>query len=80
MNKREMEDGGWYDFTPPVVVGGKKFPKGMCEFQVPKCPNEYVVCGIPEGGTEKESFVLRFTDRGVRVTPSNPPPPLRLVQ
>lgn len=65
-----MRDGEFYDLQPPSVIGGKKYVRVQCEYQVPNHPNEYVVRGIPEGGAVVESFVLRFTDRGVSVTPA----------
>jgi len=61
----EMKDGVFYDLRPPAVVLGKRFHRVICEYQVPGKPNEYVVKGIPEGGEKEESFVLRFTQKGV---------------
>jgi len=75
LTHRQMQDGQWYELTPPSKVNGKEFPLVFCEFQVPKNPNEYVVRGVPRGGSEEESFVLRFTDRGVRITPIETPVP-----
>ena len=63
-----MVDGQFYDLRPPSVNGAGTFTRVQCEYQVPNHPNEYVVKGIPEGGTEPKSFVLRFTDRGVSAT------------
>ena len=61
---REMEDNIFYDLDPPAIIGGKKFHRVQCEYQVPNKPDEYVVKGIPEGGEKEESFVLRFTQKG----------------
>ena len=80
MQTENMKDGQWYNLTPPSIIKGKKFPKVRCWYQVPSNPNEYVVCGVPEGGNEEETFILRFTDRGVKVTLSNPPPHLCLAK
>ncbi len=65
----QMEDGVFYNLEPPAVVKGEIFHRVECEYQVPNRPNEYVVNGIPEGGSQKKSFVLRFTQKG-RVRPS----------
>ena len=65
-----MKDGDFYDLKPPSRVGGKIFPRVQCEYRVPNNPNEYVVRGIPDGGDKPESFVLRFTDRGLTVNRS----------
>lgn len=64
MEKRHMEDGKWYLLKPPSVICGKVFKKVRCDRQVPGKPNEYMVSGIPEGGTKSEPFVLRFTEKG----------------
>jgi len=61
---REMEDNIFYDLDPPAIIGGKKFHRVQCEYQVPNKPDEYVVKGIPEGGKKEESFVLRFSKKG----------------
>ena len=61
---RQMEDNIFYELSPPAIIGGKKFNRVQCEYQVPNKPNEYVVKGIPEGGEKEESFVLRFTKKG----------------
>lgn len=60
----QMEDNVFYDLTPPAKIQGKSFPRVKCDFQVPDYPNEYVVKGIPVGGTKSESFILRFTGHG----------------
>ncbi len=65
-----MEDGAFYDLEPPSKTNGKVFRRVQCEYQVPNNVQEYVVRGIPEGHTDVETFVLRFTDRGMSVTPS----------
>lgn len=62
--KKRMEKGEWYLLNPPSVICGKIFKKVQCEYQVPNKPNEYSVCGIPEGGTKSGPFVLRFTENG----------------
>lgn len=67
----KMRDGEFYDLRPPSRIKGKIFPKVQCEYRVPNHPNEYVVRGIPDGGDEPESFVLRFTDRGLIVNRSD---------
>jgi len=64
----QMEDNVFYDLNPPAIIGGKKFHRIQCEYQVPNKPNEYVVKGIPEGEEKQESFVLIFTQKG-RVRP-----------
>jgi hypothetical protein len=79
---RHMIDGSWYDLSPPVNVRGKEFSKVCCEYQHPKYPNEYVVKGIPIGENDEESFVLKFTEKGTRVTLIDPPvqkPKLKIV-
>ena len=67
----QMEEGVFYDLNPPIIVVRRMppyerriFPKVQCEYQVPNHPDEYVVKGIPTGGTKEESFVLRFTKHG----------------
>ncbi|OGY42761.1 MAG: hypothetical protein A2Y67_02475 [Candidatus Buchananbacteria bacterium RBG_13_39_9] len=60
----QMEEGVFYDLTPPSVIQGKIYHRVMCEYRVPNQPDEYVVKGIPEGGVTPKSFVLKFTDRG----------------
>ncbi len=77
-----MEDLMWYTLVPPAIVGGKKFPFVLCEYQVPNQPNEFVVRGVPEGETTDEAFVLIFTERGrLKATPTAPPlQKLRLVR
>jgi hypothetical protein len=62
--QRMMEDGTWYDLDPPANVGRKVFRRVVCEYQVPNNPNEYSVRGIPDGGSEEEPFILRFTPDG----------------
>lgn len=71
MNQPQMEDGVFYDLIPPIVVEKKMSPhirktfsRVLCEYRVPDSPTEYVVKGIPEGETEEESFVLRFSKKG----------------
>jgi|GEM_PF-6726563 len=59
-----LENGVFYDLNPPSNIQGKIFPRVMCEYRVPAHPDEYVVKGIPQGGKEPESFVLKFTNRG----------------
>ena len=79
--KRNMEDKQWYVLSPSSMICGKVFKKVQCDCQVPGKPNEYIVSGIPEGGTKTESFVLQFTEMGgVRVIPASPPPHLRIVK
>jgi len=63
-----MEVGIFYDLDPPAVIGGKIFRRVECIFQVPGHPDEYVVRGIPDGGTTQESFGLKFTQQG-RIKP-----------
>lgn len=65
-----MQDGIFYDLDPPSLMHGKRFFRVKCVYRVPDAPKEYVVSGIPEGCSEEELFVLRFTERGVRVTRS----------
>ena len=66
-----MQDGVSYDLDPPSEVGGKPFDRVECKYQVPNNPNEYVVSGVPRGGAQIESFVLRFTKtRGTHVAVS----------
>ncbi len=60
----QMEDGVFYNLEPPAVVKGEIFHRVECEYQVPGRPNEYVVNGIPEGGDQGKSFVLRFAQKG----------------
>ncbi len=60
----QMQDGLFYNLKPPAIIGGKRFHRVQCEYQVPGKPNEYVVKGIPEGGKKEEPFVLRFTEKG----------------
>ncbi|GEM_PF-1042230 len=92
-NEPRMRDGEFYDLDSPFIVGGRKFTRVQCEYRVTyrvqPTSHEYVVRGIPEGGTEPESFVLRFTNRGVKVTPAHEKtftvvaptrPPLRLIK
>lgn len=77
----QMEDGVFYDLAPPAVVGGKTFHRVRCEYQVPNHPHEYVVRGVPEGGSEETSFVLRFSPQG-KVQPTrsqNQDPVLKLI-
>ncbi|MBT3690387.1 hypothetical protein HOE31_00330 [bacterium] len=73
--KRDMIDGKWYKLTPPSVIGGKSYSLVCCEYKDlnPKYPNDYIVKGISEGGTELESFILRFGDKGVCVELAEPP-------
>jgi len=61
---RQMEDNIFYDLNPPAIIGGKRFHRVQCEYQVPNKPDEYAVKGIPEGGEKEESFILRFTQKG----------------
>jgi len=69
-----MENGRWYVLDPAsIIIHRKSFYLVRCLFQNPSRPNEYVVCGIPAGENKEESFVLNFTDGGVRVTPTGPP-------
>lgn len=75
-----MEAGKWYNLSPPSVVNGKKYHKVRCWYKVPNQKNEYVVNGIPEGSEKEQSFVLQFTDHGVKVTPTVPPPHLYVVK
>ena len=73
-----MRDGVFYDLIPPSNIQGKIFDHVQCEYQVPNSPDEYVVHGVPRGGTDIESFVLRFSeDKGVRVTESKDQGPER---
>ena len=68
----QMKEGMFYGLNPPAMIGDKIFHKVQCEYQVPRRPNEFVVKGIPQGATEIESFVLRFTPNGrVRPLPSS---------
>jgi len=60
----QMEEGVFYDLNPSAAVKGERFSRVQCEYRVPNNPNEYVVKGIPDGGTRKKSFVLRFTKGG----------------
>src|SRR3989344_3870784 len=53
-----MRDGVFYDLIPPSNIQGKIFDHVQCEYQVPNSPDEYVVHGVPRGGTDIESFVL----------------------
>lgn len=81
MEKRHMEKGEWYLLNPPSVVWGKIFKKVKCDYQVPGKPNEFIVSGIPEGGTKNEPFVLRFTEKGsVVATRTDPPRHLHIVK
>jgi len=59
-----MQDGVFYDLSPPAIIAGKRFHRVQCEYQVPNKPEEYVVKGIPEGGEREEPFLLRFGQRG----------------
>jgi len=68
----QMNEGTFYDLDPPAVIKGKVFRRVRCEDQVSNSSNEFVVKGIPQEGTETESFVLRFTSSG-RVQPSLSP-------
>lgn len=63
-----MEDGVWYDLTPPANIKGKKFHRVICEYRVPNKPNWYSVRGVPEGGKKEEPFILQFSAKG-RVMP-----------
>ena len=63
----QMQDAVFYDLNPRVIIDGAEFSRIQCHFRVPDKPNEYVVSGIPVGGTEVQQFVLRFTDRGTTV-------------
>ncbi len=74
-----MENDKWYDLAPPSVINGKKYHKVRCWYKVPNQENEYVVRGTPDGHDDEESFVLRFTDKGVKVTPSKPSSHLKVV-
>ena len=65
----DMTNDTWYDLVPASVINGKKIHKACCRFRDVNKPNEYVMEGIPEGETEKESFILRFTEKG-RVCPT----------
>ena len=66
-----MQKGVYYDLHPPSNIQGKNFDRVQCEYEGPNSPGEYVVRGVPQGGTETESFVLRFgKDVGVSVTES----------
>ncbi len=66
-----MREGVFYDVTPPSNIKGKFFDRVQCVYQVLKSPNEYVVRGIPQGGTEIESFILQFKEgTGIHVTES----------
>ena len=79
-----MEAGRTYDLDPPANIKGKRFRRVTCRFQVPQNKNEFVVRGVPEGGSEEEDFLLIFKpDKGVRVTPvpdENDDPYLKLVK
>ncbi len=68
----QMEDGVFYDLVPPSIIHGEFFHRVKCEYRVSNHPNEYSVCGIPEGGSQEKAFILRFKDlgRGVRVVRS----------
>ncbi len=71
IRSRAMVDGKFYDLNPPSRIGNEIYDRVQCEDQVPNNPNEYIVRGIPRGGTEPKSFVLRFNPgRGIRVTES----------
>ncbi len=71
VQSKAMEDGRFYDLTPPSHIAGEIFDRVQCEYQVPNHLNEYVVRGIPRGGTKPKSYVLRFIpSRGVHVTES----------
>ena len=65
-----MTDGTFYDLNPPAQIQGEFFRHVQCEYQVPNRPDEFVVKGIPEGGTTLKSFVLSFTKTG-RVVPTH---------
>ena len=73
--QKQMEKGVYYNLDPPAVIQEKGsterkvFKRVMCEHDVPKHPGEYVVNGIPEGGTKSESFVLIFSGNG-RIVPN----------
>ncbi|MFA4818649.1 MAG: hypothetical protein WC621_02285 [Patescibacteria group bacterium] len=64
----KMEDGKFYNIDPLIEVNGKIFRKVQCEYRNPSNPDEYAVRGIPEGSDEMKSFVLGFTDDGVKIT------------
>lgn len=81
MMQPQMTKGQWYKLDPPANINGKRFPKVFCEYQVSANPNEYSVRGVPEGGKKEEPFILVFKpDKGVKVTPSTPPPHLQVVK
>jgi hypothetical protein len=78
---KHIEDGKWYDLSPPALIGGKRFPRVRCEVRFPLTPTDYLVSGVPEGGDKEEFFCLKFTiDSGVVATPSDPPSPLHEIQ
>lgn len=65
-----MEVGEFYDLTPPAEVAAGRFRRVQCKMAFPD-KIHYQVQGIPEGGKEIKTFVLKFTSEGIRVTPSD---------
>ena len=64
-----MEVDIFYELNPPVVVTSGIFRRVQCKEKFPDGRN-YLVQGIPDGGTEMKTFVLKFTKEGVKVTRS----------
>ncbi len=85
-----MEDGKFYNIEPEIVVNGKIYHRVQCEYRNPGNPNEYSLCGIPEGGDRMQSFILNFAKDGTRIKinkddESEPPakkyyPPLHIIK
>ncbi len=65
-----MEEGKFYDLTPPAEVAAGKFRRVRCEMVFPDGIH-YRVEGIPEGSNKIEKFVLEFGREGIRVVPSD---------
>lgn len=67
----KMEVGKFYDFDPPARVPKGVFRRAQCIGTVPGHPNEFLMDGIPEGGSEIKGFVLQFREKGVRTSLAN---------
>lgn len=66
---KAMMDGRFYDLNPPIEINKELYDRVQCEYQVPSQPNEYAGKGVPRGGTEIKSMVLKFTaTRGTQIT------------